>query len=105
MGVEPGPYLIRGMNTPYHMCNAKDAGARFIAVDPRFHDSAAAWADEWIPIRPGADVAMLASMAYVILKENLQDQDFLDAYTVGFDKYRAYVLGEEDGIPKDSLLG
>jgi anaerobic dimethyl sulfoxide reductase subunit A len=91
---------IWGTNTPYHISNAKDAGARFIAVDPRFHDSAAAWADKWIPIRPGTDAAMLVSMAYVILKDNLQDQDFLDTYTVGFDKYRSYVLGEEDGIPK-----
>ena len=91
---------IWGTNTPYHICNAKDAGVRFIAVDPRFHDSAAAWADQWIPIRPGTDTAMLISMAYVILKEKLQDQGFLDTYTFGFDKYRAYVLGEEDGIPK-----
>jgi anaerobic dimethyl sulfoxide reductase subunit A len=94
------PNTIWGTNTPYHISNAKDVGARFIAVDPRFHDSAAAWADKWVPIRPGTDAAMLVSMAYVIIKENLQDQDFLDAYTVGFEKYRAYVLGEEDGIPK-----
>lgn len=91
---------IWGTNTSYHICNAKDAGARFIAVDPRFHNSAAAWADKWIPVRPGTDAAMLVSMAYVILKENLQDQDFIDTYTIGFDKYRAYLLGEEDGIPK-----
>ncbi|KKM93929.1 hypothetical protein LCGC14_1203480, partial [marine sediment metagenome] len=38
--------------------------------------------------------------AHVILKENLQDQEFLDKYTHGFDKYREYVMGEEDGIPK-----
>ncbi len=91
---------IWGTNTPYHMCNAKDAGIRFVAVDPRFHDSAAAWADQWIPIKPGTDAAMLVAMAYVILREELQDQGFLDTYTVGFDKYRNYVLGLEDGVPK-----
>jgi anaerobic dimethyl sulfoxide reductase subunit A len=91
---------IWGTGTSFHICNAKNSGARFIAVDPRLQDSAAVWADKWIPIRPGTDAAMLVSMAYVILQNDLQDQGFLDAYTIGFGKYRSYVLGEDDGIPK-----
>lgn len=39
-------------------------------------------------------------MAYVIIKENLQDRGFLDTYTIGFDKFRDYVLGTEDGVEK-----
>jgi anaerobic dimethyl sulfoxide reductase subunit A len=92
---------IWGTDTPYHICNAKDAGARIIAVDPRFHDSAATWTDTWIPIRPGTDAAMLISMAYVIMEERLQDQDFLDRYTLGYDRYRLYVMGKEDGLAKE----
>jgi anaerobic dimethyl sulfoxide reductase subunit A len=91
---------IWGTDTPNYIYNAKEAGARVIVVDPRFHDSAAVWADQWIPIRPSTDAAMLIAMAYVTIKENLQDQKFLDTYTVGFDKYRDYVLGVEDGVPK-----
>ena len=42
----------------------------------------------------------MAAMAYVMITENLQDQAFLDKYTVGFDKFKDYVLGDEDGTPK-----
>ena len=85
--------------TPFLM-QAKDAGARIVCVDPRFNRSAAILANQWIPIRPGTDTAMLIAMAYVIIAEGLQDQAFIDTYTVGFERYREYVLGEEDGIAK-----
>ena len=39
-------------------------------------------------------------MAYVIISENLHDKRFLDTYTVGFDRFRDYVLGLEDGVEK-----
>jgi anaerobic dimethyl sulfoxide reductase subunit A len=39
-------------------------------------------------------------MAYVIIKEKLQDQQFLDTYTTGFERYQGYVMGKEDGQPK-----
>lgn len=35
-----------------------------------------------------------------MIKENLHDQAFLDKYTVGFDPFKDYVLGKEDGIDK-----
>jgi anaerobic dimethyl sulfoxide reductase subunit A len=43
---------------------------------------------------------MMVSMAYVMIKENLHDQGFLDRHTVGFDKFRDYVVGNEDGVEK-----
>ncbi|MFC1950446.1 molybdopterin-dependent oxidoreductase [Chloroflexota bacterium] len=91
---------IHRTNTPYSLAQAKEAGARIIAVDPRYTDSAAAFADEWIPIRPCTDTAMLIAMAYVIITNKLHDQAFLDKYTTGFDKFKDYVLGIEDGVPK-----
>ena len=90
----------QGTNTPLTLARAKEGGARIICVDPRYTDSAATFADQWIPIRPGTDAAVMISMAYVIITENLQDQHFIDTYTVGFDKYRDYVLGKEDGVAK-----
>ncbi len=65
-----------------------EAGTKIISVDPKYTESAATLAHRWIPIRPGTDAAMLIAMAYVMIKENLQDQRFLDAYTVGFDKLK-----------------
>ncbi|MFX1488050.1 MAG: molybdopterin-dependent oxidoreductase [Promethearchaeota archaeon] len=88
--------------TPLMIAKAREKGIRIVNIDPIFTDSAAVLADQWIPIRPGTDAAMLSAMAYVIITENLQDQNFIDKYTVGYDKYKAYILGEEDGIPKTS---
>jgi anaerobic dimethyl sulfoxide reductase subunit A len=84
----------------YYLAEAKAAGIKIICVEPRFTDSAAAYAKQWIPIYPATDIAMLTAMAYVMIKENLQDQDFIDRYTVGFTLYRDYLRGVEDGIPK-----
>jgi trimethylamine-N-oxide reductase (cytochrome c) len=39
-------------------------------------------------------------MAYHIVKNGKHDQNYLDTYTVGFDKFRAYLVGEDaDGSP------
>ena len=90
----------QGSNVPWYLARAKEAGAKIICVDPRYTDSAAAFADQWIPIRPSTDVAAFLAMAYVIVKENLHDKRFIDTYTFGFDKFRDYVFGLEDGVEK-----
>jgi anaerobic dimethyl sulfoxide reductase subunit A len=92
--------MISGTNTMYQLIKAKENGARIIAVDPRYHDTAVTLADEWIPIRPSTDTAVMAAMANVMIKENLHDQAFLDKFTVGFDQFKEYVLGQEDGVDK-----
>jgi anaerobic dimethyl sulfoxide reductase subunit A len=86
----------QGTQMPLTLARAKEGGARIICVDPRYTDSAAVFADQWIPIRPGTDAAVLIAMAYVIINENLHDRDFIDAYTTGFDQFKNYVLGVED---------
>lgn len=89
-----------GTNTAFFLVRAKEAGTRIVAVDPYFSDSAAVFAHQWIPIKPGTDTAMLVAMAYVIVSEDLQDQKFLNTYTTGFDQFREYILGNKDGISK-----
>ena len=91
---------LKGTNTNWYLAQAKEKGARFIFVDPIFTESAAALADEWIPIKPGTDTAALIAMAHVIITENLYDRAFLDKYTFGFDKFQDYCLGLEDGVAK-----
>ncbi|KKN34318.1 hypothetical protein LCGC14_0794800 [marine sediment metagenome] len=86
--------------TSLWLAKAREKGIKITAIDPIFTDSAAILADDWIPIRPGTDTAMLISMAYVIITENLQEQQFIDKYTVGFSNFKDYVLGHEDGQPK-----
>jgi anaerobic dimethyl sulfoxide reductase subunit A len=91
---------IWSTNTGFYLAKAKEAGARIICIDPRFTDSAAILGDQWIPIRPGTDTALMVAMAHIVLKENLQDQRFLDTYTVGFKEFKDYVMGLGDGLPK-----
>ncbi len=92
--------IIDGCGSAYHMALAKEGGTRFIVVDPRYTDTAALVADKWVPIRPGTDAAALIAMAHVIITEDLHDKAFLDEYTVGFDRFKEYVLGGEDGVAK-----
>ena len=79
---------LKGTNTNWYLAQAKEKGVRFIFVDPIFTESAAALADEWIPIKPGTDTAALIAMAYVIITEDLCDRTFLDRYTFGFDRFK-----------------
>jgi len=91
---------IQDPGTSLYLARAREKGIKIVAVDPRYTDSAAIFAHQWIPIRPGTDAAMLIAMAYIIITENLENQVFIDKYTVGFDKYRDYILGKEDGVAK-----
>jgi anaerobic dimethyl sulfoxide reductase subunit A len=91
---------IHESNTTYYLKKARDAGAKIISIDPRYTDSAAVLADQWVPIIPGTDTALMVSMACVMIREGLQDQAFLDTYTTGFERFRDYVIGVEDGIEK-----
>ena len=91
---------IQRTNTNWYLAQARECGARVVAVDPRYTDTAATFAHQWIPIIPGTDAAMLIAMAYVMIVKSLYDQRFLDTYTVGFDRFKDYVLGVEDGVAK-----
>ena len=98
-GVNPSD-SIQGTDMSWYLAQAKEAGTRFVFVDPRLANSAAALADEWIPIRPGTDTAMLVAMAHVLIREELCDLDFLARCTYGYDAYRDYCRGTGDGVPK-----
>jgi anaerobic dimethyl sulfoxide reductase subunit A len=96
----------------YNLQQAKKAGAKFIFVTPELNPSAVSVEAEWIPVRPSTDTALLLGMAYHMINNNLQDQAFLDTYTIGFDadhmpegvnkedNFKDYVLGTYDGVPK-----
>ena len=94
----------------------KENGTKFILFDPIYTDTANVLDAQWVPIRPGTDMAAMLAMAYVMLEEDkdgsLIDWDFLNRCCVGFDaehmpadakddqNFFGYVKGEYDGTPK-----
>jgi anaerobic selenocysteine-containing dehydrogenase len=58
----------------------KRAGGRFITVNP-VRTGYSAIADEWIPIRPGTDGALLLALCHVLVRDGRYDTDFLRRYT------------------------
>lgn len=113
-GNNPAETRMSGGGITYYLEQARErSNARMIVIDPRYTDTAAGREDEWIPIRPGTDAALVAGIAWVLINENLVDQAFLDTYCVGYDEktlpadapknghYKAYILGQgDDGVAK-----
>lgn len=65
-------------------------GARVIVIDPR-RISIADRAEMYLPIRPGTDGALALALIHVIINEKLYDADFVENWTIGFDKLVPHV--------------
>ena len=102
----------------YHFIRAKEAGVKFITIDPIYTQSAQALDAEWVPVRTGTDTALFLAVAYEMLQADaatgdVVDWDFMKKYTIGFDAEHAnpqcpdvntrdYIEGKYDGIVKDA---
>lgn len=110
-GWSPGDGTF-GTGTMAYLKHAKEHGTRIVCVDPRRHRTSKQLADEHVFIRPSTDAAALIAMAQVIVAEGLHDQAYCDRFVQGFDdatlpdgapagsSYRAYLMGDADGIAK-----
>jgi len=65
-------------------------GARLVVVDPR-RTSTAAFADLWLPLDVGSDIALSNAVAREIITAGLVHTDFIARATAGFDEYAASV--------------
>jgi len=66
------------------------SGSFGIAVDPRRSETARRCA-MWLPVRPGTDAALALAMINVIMDERLYDREFVENWTVGFDRLKEHV--------------
>ncbi|HXQ51392.1 MAG TPA: molybdopterin-dependent oxidoreductase [Stellaceae bacterium] len=75
-------------------------GIKIVHVDPYYNASAQFLPGKWFAPKPTTSVAMAMAIAYVWIKEGLYDKSYVSTHTVGFDVWKAYLLGEEDGVAK-----
>ena len=114
-GTNPAETDMGGGGHIYHLQQARERNpVRTISFDPRKNDTTVVSNDnEWVPLRPGTDAALIAGMAYVMITNDLVDMDFINRYTIGFDEdtlpasapkgasWKSYILGNgPDKTPK-----
>ena len=87
-------FIITGSNTAethpvianYLKRAVRKNGARLIVADPRQVEMVD-FAHLWLQQNPGTDVALFQTMAHVVVKEGLYDEEFIAQRTEGFQEY------------------
>jgi len=74
----------------HHLLKGKQRGARMYAIDPR-RTSSVAWADVWLGLEVGSDVALANAVGREIIASGLCNTEFIARATEGFEGYRAAV--------------
>jgi len=78
----------------------KELGITMVHIDPFYNHTAALLGGKWLAPRPATGNALALAIAHVWITEDLYDKDYVAQRTVGFSKWKDYILGKEDGIPK-----
>ncbi|HEX4751159.1 MAG TPA: molybdopterin-dependent oxidoreductase [Bryobacteraceae bacterium] len=88
---------------------ARRNGAKFYVIDP-VRNRTGALADRHYAVNPGSDLALALAMAHVILRDGLQDSDYLARYANGFPEFQRLVArytpekaGRWTGIPASDI--
>ncbi len=74
----------------HHVLKAVHRGAKLYVIDPR-RTTSAQWADGWLGLDVGTDIALANAAAQVILEEGLENRAFIDHATSGFGAFRENV--------------
>ena len=74
------------------LVDAIASGAKVVYIDPRFTKTASK-ASEWLPIRPGTDLAFHLALINFMIAEKRYNQPFVEQYLLGFDKLVEAVAG------------
>jgi formate dehydrogenase major subunit len=93
----------------HHVLKAINRGARVYVIDPR-RTSSAQWADLWLGVDVGADIALANAVGREIIAAELHNHAFIERATTGFEDYRRSVepwtleRGEQEtGVPAEAI--
>jgi formate dehydrogenase major subunit len=93
----------------HHVLTGVRNGARLYVIDPR-RTGSAQWADGWLGIDVGTDIALSNTIAREIIHQGLHNREFIENATTGFDAYAASVEewtlergARETGVPADVI--
>ena len=93
----------------HHLLKGVRRGARLIAIDPR-RTSSAEWADLWLGLDVGSDIALANAMAREIIHAGLANDEFIARATSGFEAYRRNVepytleyAEQTTGVPAEAI--
>ncbi len=95
--------------TTDYIWRCRDNGGKLIVADPRMTPITRN-ADLYLPLRPGTDLALLLGMLHVILRDGLEDKEFIAAHTTGFEQVaedaKAWTpprAAEMTGVPPEAI--
>ena len=93
----------------HHVLKALHRGARLYVVDPR-RTPTARFADRWLGLNVGTDIALAHAVAREIITSGLHHSEFVNNATQGFDEYQACVepwtlerAEQVTGVPIDMI--
>jgi predicted molibdopterin-dependent oxidoreductase YjgC len=93
----------------HHLLKGVHNGARLYAIDPR-RTSSAEWADVWLGLDVGSDIALANAIGREIIHAGLANREFIDRATSDFEAYRAKVetytleyAERETGVPAAAI--
>lgn len=117
-GNSPAETRMGGANAVWDFAKVREAvtarGGKIINIDYRLNETASGHPDEWLPVRPGTDAALVAGIAHEWIVNGQVDEDWVHEHCVGYDEktmptsakgkhksYKDYIMGKgEDGVEK-----
>ncbi|MGS0682334.1 trimethylamine-N-oxide reductase TorA [Shewanella sp. 125m-7] len=73
---------------------------RVISIDPVVSKTQKYLGCEHLYINPQTDVPLMLGIAHEMVEKNLHDNEFIEGYSLGFDRFLPYLKGQTDGVEK-----
>ncbi len=93
----------------HHVLKGIHNGAKLYVVDPR-RTGSAQWADRWLGLDVGSDIALANAVGREIIAAGLANEEFVENATSGFEAYKAHVesftlesVEKVTGVPAEAI--